>query len=205
MTQYGFYYNVDSCIGCKTCAAACKDKNNLDVGLKYRKVIDYEGGKWAVKDEVPVPENIFCYSVSIACNHCQEPACTKVCPTSAMTKREDGIVYVNENKCIGCGYCVWACPYGAPRLNVQKKVMGKCDFCRDLIDKGENPACVDACPMRCMEYGEIAELRAKYGDNASVEPLPSPDTTKPSVVIKPSRLNPDNLPGKVINPEEELL
>jgi anaerobic dimethyl sulfoxide reductase subunit B (iron-sulfur subunit) len=203
--QYAFYYNVDACIGCKVCMIACKDKNNLAVGLKYRKVVEYAGGSWSEKDGVVAPQNVFTYSVSISCMHCQNPVCKKVCPTGAMTKREDGIVYVDEAKCIGCGYCAWACPYGAPRLNVQRKVMGKCDFCRDLIDQGENPVCIDACPMRCIEYGELEELKAKYGDKAQTEPLPLPDMTSPSVVFKPSRLNPDNKPGMVVNAEEELL
>ncbi len=203
--QYGFYINVDECIGCKSCMMACKDKNNLAVGLKYRKVIEYAGGDWSEKDGVAVPDGVFRYTVSISCNHCEVPACTKVCPTGAMTKREDGIVYVNESKCVGCSYCSWSCPYGAPRLNIQRKVMGKCDFCRDLLENGENPACIDTCPMRCMDYGEISELRAKYGSNAHIEPLPLPDMTKPSLVIKPSRWNPDNKPGSVVNAEEELL
>jgi anaerobic dimethyl sulfoxide reductase subunit B (iron-sulfur subunit) len=203
--QYGFYINVDDCTGCKTCMMACKDKNDLEVGLKYRKVIEYAGGSWREENGVAVADNVFAYTITAACMHCQDPACKKACPTGAMSKREDGIVYVNESKCIGCSYCAWACPYGAPRLNVKRKVMGKCDLCRDFIDNGENPACVDACPMRCLEYGEVGELRAKYGNTAYVEPLPLPDMTNPSIVIKPSRLNSGNKPGKVMNAEEELL
>jgi len=183
---------------------ACKDKNNLVVGLKYRKVIEYAGGHWLEEEGFPVPNNVYTYTISISCMHCQNPACIKACPTGAMTKREDGIVYVDESKCVACSYCAWACPYGAPRLNNQRKVIGKCDFCRDFVDNNQNPACVDACTMRCLEYGEVEELRSKYGDNAQIAPLPSPSSTNPSVVIKPSRLNPDNKPGSVVNAEEEL-
>jgi anaerobic dimethyl sulfoxide reductase subunit B (iron-sulfur subunit) len=203
--QYGFYIDVDRCTACKTCLAACKDKNDTLVGLKYRRVYDCEGGSWAESEGVQVPKGIFVYSVSIACNHCAAPACLAVCPTSAITKREDGIVWIDKEKCIGCGSCKAACPYDAPRLNVEKKVMGKCDFCLNRIDRGENPACVDACLMRCLDYGELEELQSKYGTVADVEPLASSSQTAPSLVVGLSRLNPNNGPVRVTNPEEELL
>jgi anaerobic dimethyl sulfoxide reductase subunit B (iron-sulfur subunit) len=184
---------------------ACKDKNNTFVGLKYRSVIEYERGGWEEKEGCLIPSEVSVYSLSFSCMHCQDPACVKACPTTAMTKRKDGIVYVDESKCVACSYCLWNCPYGAPRLNTSRKAMGKCDFCRDLIDQGENPACVDACLMRCLEYGELDELRTKYGNNAQIAPLPSPSITKPSVVINPSRWNLENKPGRIINAKEELL
>lgn len=204
VTQYGFYINTDLCTSCKCCVAACKDKNDSPVGTKYRRVVDYAGGDWAVDSSGVCSANgVFVYSLSYSCMHCADPACVRVCPAAAMTKRDDGIVYVNQNRCLGCGCCALACPYNAPRMNPVRNVMGKCDFCMDFIDRGENPACVDACQMRCLEFGDISTLRGKYGTNAEAAPLSSPDYTNPSVVIKSNRLATGG--GSVINPKEELL
>lgn len=104
-----------------------------------------------------------------------------------MQKRDDGIVFVDQERCIGCGTCAMSCPYHAPRMDTDKHVMGKCDFCRDLIDKGETPMCVASCQMRAIDFGEISELRDKYGDNADIAPLPSSSLTSPSIVINASR------------------
>jgi anaerobic dimethyl sulfoxide reductase subunit B (iron-sulfur subunit) len=86
-----------------------------------------------------------------------------------------------------------------------KGIVGKCDFCRDLLAKGENPACVDACLMRCLEYGEIEELRSKYGDNAQIDPLAGPEMTGPNYVVVPHRLKSSIGAGAIINPVEELI
>jgi anaerobic dimethyl sulfoxide reductase subunit B (iron-sulfur subunit) len=185
---------------------ACKDKNDTLIGMKYRSVVDYGGGSWVDKGGVAVPQGVYVYAVSYSCMHCSAPACLSSCPTGAIIKREqDGIVYIDAQQCIGCGTCVKACPYGAPRLNSEKGIAGKCDFCKGLLAEGGNPACVDACLMRCLEYGEIDELRGRYGDNAFVEPLAKPDMTGPNYIVAPSRLRPANGAGMVINTEEELL
>jgi anaerobic dimethyl sulfoxide reductase subunit B (iron-sulfur subunit) len=188
--QYGFYYNGSACIGCKACMSACKDKNNLPVGINWRRVHQYGGGGWipsANDPELMIPNNMFVYSMSIACNHCEHPLCLQVCPAQAIQKREDGIVLIDQNQCIGCRYCEWACPYGAPQFNEEEGHMTKCNFCEDLIAQGQNPACVDACVMRAIEFGELDELRAKYGDVNAVEPLPSAEYTNPSIVITPHK------------------
>jgi len=145
------------------------------------------------------------YSLSVACMHCQEPICRQVCPAAAITKRDDGIVLIDADKCIGCRYCEWACPYGAPQFDDAEKVMTKCDFCADLLDAGGNPACVDACVMRCLDFGELEELRAKYGDVASVAPLADPETTRPAFVMTPhkdSQVKHAN--GRLVNFPEEV-
>lgn len=179
MPQKGFYYNTDNCTGCKTCQVACKDVNNLEAGVLFRQVHELEVGKY------PNPK---AFNISLACNHCADPRCVKNCPTQAMYKRpEDGIVMHDPDVCIGCRYCTWSCPYGAPKFIEEKGVVGKCTLCLDLVQAGEKPACEASCQMRCIETGDIEELRKKYGDNADMKLLPSSSITNPSIVIKPHR------------------
>lgn len=185
--QYGFHINSSQCGNCKACQIACKDKNDLPVGILWRRVWQYGGGTWVRQGNLMVPNGVFNYSMSISCMHCENPACVAACPAGAMTKRADGIVLVNQDQCVGCRYCEWACPYGAPHFSEAKGVMTKCTFCEDLLAQGQNPACVDACPMRAIEFGELSELRAKYGNLMDVEPLPASWMTNPSVVVTPHR------------------
>ena len=185
--QLGFYFDQSACMGCKTCQVACKDKNDLPVGMSWRKVYQYGDINWVPQANFQVPSNPFAYSLSTACNHCENPACVNVCPAGAITKRADGVVLINQDQCVGCRYCEWACPYGAPQFNEAKGVMSKCTFCEDLLAKGENPACVDACPMRALDFGDIGELRAKYGNVNAIEPLPVASITQPHLVITPHR------------------
>ncbi|MCX2593420.1 4Fe-4S dicluster domain-containing protein [Klebsiella pneumoniae] len=118
-TQYGFFIDSARCTGCKTCELACKDYKNLTPEVSFRRIYEYAGGDWQ-EDNGVWQQNVFAYYLSIACNHCEDPACTKVCPSGAMHKREDGFVVVNEEVCIGCRYCHMACPYGAPQYNADK-------------------------------------------------------------------------------------
>ncbi|WP_315969744.1 DMSO/selenate family reductase complex B subunit [Cellulomonas timonensis] len=165
--QLGFYFDQTLCTGCKACQVACKDKNDLPVGVTWRRVAEYSGGTWQQEGDTFTP-NVFTYYTSISCNHCDEPACVQVCPTTAMHKDEHGIVTIDDGKCVGCRYCEWACPYGAPQYDKNAGVMTKCDLCIDRVNAGEQPACVAACPSRALEFGEIEELRAKYGDTAAI-------------------------------------
>ena len=207
MSQWGFYHDADACVGCKACVVACKDKNNLAVGRKLRRVFDYAGGSWSVDDQgVCRQDGSFVYSVSAACMHCAKPACVANCPAGAMTKRDDGIVYVNVELCIACGTCVKSCPYGQPFVDEDLGHSVKCDFCRPLIDQGEHPACVDACVTRALQFGELSDIEAAHGSVHALPPLPDDTGTEPSLVLNPSRLNPSGtLSGEVINPEEEVL
>lgn len=173
--QVGFYINVSQCIGCKTCVISCKDKNHLEVGRNFRRVYDIESGAY------PNPKK---WHLSISCNHCDSPACVSHCPTQAMHKRpEDGVVLVDYTKCVGCRYCTWACPYGAPQYNPSIGMMTKCDTCYDLREKGQNPVCMDSCPMRAIEFGLISELRARYGTNANITGLPDSSVTHPNLIV----------------------
>lgn len=184
MSQVGFYINTQLCTGCNACVVACKDKNNLDVGVNFRRVYEHSEGNYGTSNHAVV-QNIQTFFTSISCNHCDEPRCTENCPTNAIYKREeDGVVVIDHDKCVGCKYCQWNCPYEAPQYNEKLGKMTKCDTCLDLRQAGEEPACVAACPMRALEFGTISELREKYGDLADIKGLPSSKITKPNLVIK---------------------
>lgn len=188
--QLAFHFDASACNGCKACSIACKSKNELPVGITWRRVYEYGGGGWVPEPGDRghlVPSNIFAYAVSVACNHCQNPRCVQVCPAAAVTKREDGIVLIDSDKCIGCRYCEWACPYGAPQFDEEAAVMTKCNMCEDVVSQGGKPYCVDACVMRALDFGELGELRKKYGIENAIEPLPEARYTNPALVITPHR------------------
>lgn len=113
---------------------------------------------------------------------------------------------IDQDKCIGCRYCQWACPYGAPQFREDLSVMTKCTFCEDLLAQGQNPACVDACVMRCLDFGDLEELRQKYGNLGAFEPLPTSDITRPALVITPHKHAQvsGNGTGKILNLPEEM-
>lgn len=206
--QMAFYFDNSACIGCKACQIACKDKKNNPLGVNFRRVVEYGGGSWAphpVHKGVVVPVNFFGYYISVACMHCEKPICVEVCPSGAMHKRaEDGLVVVDQSKCLGCRLCEQACPYAAPQFNEDLGVMSKCDMCEDLLAQGLNPACVDSCPQRALAVGDLEELRAKYGAVDAIEPLPKASYTLPSVVITPHPKAqwPGEGTGKIMNPSE---
>ena len=182
--RYGFYLDTGSCTGCKACQIACKDKNNLPVGVLWRRVVEVQGGEWLPRSAAWLT-NAFAYFISSACNHCDAPICVEVCPTKAMHQREDGIVLIDARRCMGCRYCEMACPYKASQFDPSQGVMTKCNFCYDWLDEGKPPACVSACQMRVLHFGDIEELRAEHGHLDDVYPLPDPNLTKPSLVLKP--------------------
>lgn len=201
--DYGFYFDQSACTGCKACQIACGDKHDLPIGVNWRRVVEYSGGSWQIEGNTVTP-NIFTYYTSISCNHCANPVCMQVCPTTAMSLREDGTVYVDESKCVGCRYCEWACPYSAPQFNAATGHMTKCDLCYDYRSTGQDPACVSACPSRALDFGPIEELRETYGDEAGLAPLPDPTITQPHLVITPHRDAQawDAGTGQIANPKE---
>ena len=202
--QYTFFYDSSRCSGCKACQIACKDKHNLEVGNLWRRVYEVNSGNW-IKQGNAWTHNIQAYNMSLSCNHCEDPICVKVCPTTAMHKRENGIVLVDENKCIGCRYCEWACPYGAPQYNIIKGIMSKCSFCEDYLEEGKPPACVAACSMRVLDFGDQKEIREKYGIENEFYPLPKSGITKPAITITPHKdaMNTDDA-SAIVNNWEEL-
>ena len=114
--QLGFFFDQNYCTGCKACQIACKDKNDLPIGVIWRRVAEWAGGSTVESDGV-FQTTAFAYYTSIACNHCEDPICIKVCPTTAIHKGADGIVSIDDGLCVGCRLCEWACPYGAPQFD----------------------------------------------------------------------------------------
>lgn len=202
--QLGFYIDSEKCTGCKTCQLACKDYKDLRTDVNFRRVYEYTGGSWQALGNTWT-SSVFSYYLSIACNHCEDPVCVLVCPSGAMHKRgEDGLVAVNEEICIGCKSCRMACPYDAPQYDARKGHMTKCNGCYERIAEGLKPVCVEACPLRALDFGPIGYLRVEYGELASVAPLPAVEFTAPSIAINPS---PNARPtgdrsGCLGNPEE---
>lgn len=183
--QLGFVHNNVDCIGCRACELACKDKNGLPPGPRFRMVQYIEGGTYP---------DVYAYKVNMSCNHCAEPACLPTCPTGAIFKRKkDGIVDIDSTLCIGCQRCQAACPFGAPQFIAEQNIVGKCNMCVDEIDAGRKPYCVMACMMRVLDIGPIAKLAdgtfetKARGPNdqvvRQVKDMADPELTKPSIVF----------------------
>ena len=192
MEQFGFYFNAKRCTGCKTCMLACKDYRNLDASVSFRQVYEFVGGSWSKDERGRWAQNGVAVYVSSACNHCASPACMEVCPTGAMGKNELGLVSVDEHRCIGCGYCALSCPYHAPKVDRTVGHSVKCDGCSQRAREGSAPVCVEACPLRALEFGPISDLRARHGRVADMPPLPDSSKTAPNLVLSlPVRLEED--------------
>lgn len=189
MTQYAFSFDGTRCTGCKTCEMACKDYKDLSKDVAYRKVFECSGGTCSIGADGTIVSDAYTYYVSMSCNHCESPACTKVCPTGAMHKDADtGLVLIDTGKCIGCGYCHMACPYNAPKVDREKGHSVKCDACIDRVKSGKRPICVEACPLRALDFGTVEDMKKKNGFvQANIAPLPEAKYTSPNFLIKPSK------------------
>lgn len=133
------------CIGCYSCQVACKLEHDLPAGPRTVKVIQlgpFERGDHLSMSYLPT-----------TCFHCERPACVAACPTGAMQKRQDGIVFSDPELCIGCQTCAVACPYGIPSLNTATGKIAKCDGCRSRVDKGLWPSCALKCPTGALTFG----------------------------------------------------
>jgi Fe-S-cluster-containing dehydrogenase component len=176
--QYAMVIDLKKCVGCKSCTVACKVENHTPPGVAYNVVLEEEKG---------IYPNVTRRFIPRPCMQCESSSCTKVCPTGATYHRSDGIVAIDYDKCIGCRYCVTACPYGARSFDYgehyheeptsyekmaspeyaeyrkrrkRKSPIGnvrKCTFCLHRIKKGLNPACVDTCMGRAYTFGNMKD------------------------------------------------
>lgn len=155
----GILTDVTKCIGCRECVIACKKTNNLDQELPRRWVL--EDGLSA-RNWTSVLERKGGF-VRKQCRHCIEPACASVCPVAALQKQKNGAVTYDSDRCMGCRYCMMACPFGIPRYDWESRIptVRKCILCFGRIEKGEQPGCTSACPMQATIFGEREELIAE--------------------------------------------
>jgi len=146
--RYGMVVELQKCFNCKGCVVACRAENQVPLPIS-RNWIEESG----VRGEYPFLGMTF---EPAACNHCQEPPCERVCPTGATYRTPGGIVMVNNRKCIGCKYCMQACPYDARTVNHRDKVIEKCTFCIQRLSRGlMTPACVETCMGGARHFGDL--------------------------------------------------
>lgn len=171
--RYGMVIDLKRCVGCMACTIACKVANGTRPGIFWARVEDQITGKYPSVNRSFLP---------LICMQCENPACVDVCPTGASYKREDGIVLIDYDKCMGCRYCVIACPYDARYFNgnttgyfgaeltpyeetkYQKHSVGvveKCTFCIDRIEKGKQPLCVETCITKARHFGDLDDPKSE--------------------------------------------
>jgi len=169
--QLGLVIDLDTCVGCHACVTACKGWNTENYGVALA-----DDDAYGARPVGSFLNRVHSYEVTPAagpaqlihfpksCLHCADAPCVTVCPTGASYKRtEDGIVLVNEDACIGCGLCAWACPYGARELDPAARVMKKCTLCVDRIynenlpEPDRIPACVRTCPAGARHFGDLSD------------------------------------------------
>ncbi len=166
-TKYGMVIDLSRCIGCHTCEVVCKMENSVLLGVWQIWVKEIEKGRYP---------NVRKEFLPLLCNNCDNPICVTVCPTKASFKRKDGIVMIDPHKCIGCRYCMAACPYAARHLDPIMNIAKKCMFCSHRVDAGLRPACVEACPTGALVFGDLDAP----GDDVAIL-----RSTKPVQRIKP--------------------
>jgi Fe-S-cluster-containing dehydrogenase component/DMSO reductase anchor subunit len=185
--QYAFDVDLDLCTGCKACVTGCHNLNGLDPGEIWRTVGLLHGGT----SHTPAQQ-----TVTTACHHCLEPACLEGCPVKAYEKDPiTGIVKHLDDQCIGCQYCIFMCPYDAPKFSKARGIVRKCDMCSDRLAHQEAPACVQSCPNQAIRITVVdrAEAVETAESNAFLPGAPAPSDTLPTTVYRTSRALPRNM------------
>lgn len=203
MAHYGFAIDTKRCIGCNACSMKCKKTNNLPRNVWWNRALTVGGEN----PDTPAGEypNLSMSYRTVACQHCENPACVKVCPVGATFKDADtGVVRQDYDKCIGCRMCIAACPYTGVRVfnweepgyafdfavgdedvpRHQKHVVEKCTMCWHRLAKGEEPACVEVCTTRARYWGDLDDPNSEVSKIISVreyQQLLPEEGTKPSV------------------------
>jgi len=152
--HYAMVIDTSRCMGCQTCVVSCKLNNQVPGSAHWCHVISLDGDKiYQATGKFPNAQMVF---RPILCMHCENPPCVRGCPSTAMHRDEtNGIVSVDQTVCIGCGYCVFNCPYNAPMLDDEHHYMSKCFFCESRVEEGKDPFCVLTCPGRARFFGDL--------------------------------------------------
>ena len=172
MTRLAIAINLDRCVGCHTCALSCKMQNNVPEGMLWNRVLTEDCD--VMDGALGTYPNVTRTFLPVACQHCQNAACQRVCPTGATYKDDKGRVEIDYDKCIGCRMCMAACPYNARTFNWNdpvratgagygdarvpertRGVMEKCTLCKERTDEGDEPMCVRCCPADARIFGDL--------------------------------------------------
>ena len=177
-TRWAFLVDTTKCVGCGLCVKACKNENEIPYDAPVtrtwveRYVVTHDGTTHIdspmggrdgfiddkIRDEEIDPEDIAkAFFVPKLCNQCENPACVQVCPVGATYQTDDGIVLIDREWCIGCGYCIMACPYGVRFFHPEEKVADKCNFCYHRISNGLDPACVENCSFGARRIANLKD------------------------------------------------
>ncbi|HHW06766.1 MAG TPA: 4Fe-4S dicluster domain-containing protein [Clostridia bacterium] len=172
MPRYAMVIDTRRCTGCHSCTVACKIHNELPVDVIYNPVV--------TKGPEGVFPKVHMEHLPLLCMHCANAPCVNACPTGASRQREDGIVYVEEAKCVGCKACLMACPYGARVFVPGKGVVQKCNFCLEQLALGKEPFCVRTCHQKARIFGDLSDESSRVFElihKEGAEPLmPELDT-----------------------------
>lgn len=149
-------YDATKCIGCRQCVHACKDWNDHARTTVY----EFSSTNW-IKMEPPVLEGLSPLWARNSCMHCEYPTCAAICPVEAITKCEEGPLVIDKEVCIGCEYCIYACPWGVIAKDNPNNKASKCTMCSERVSKDQSPFCVQTCPVGALEFGLREEISAK--------------------------------------------
>ena len=175
MSRQAMIIDLDRCVGCGACALACAQEWELTPGVRRNWVVPL----------LPVEGSgppVYTHYVG-SCNHCARAPCIGACPTGASFRDNRGRVRVDSAACIGCGYCVTACPYDARMLNPERGKVEKCDFCAEVVDAGGVPACVRTCPAAARLFGDLDDAGSAVSRHFRAQPVRRLETRK--VAVRP--------------------
>ena len=177
MSCAGFVVDLHRCTGCSACVLACRIENGRTSEAAWRRVLPLNLRRTAGGPT---------YFLSVACHHCDNPACLNGCPAGAYEKRPDGVVIHREERCLGCRYCEMACPFGTPQFDATRGVVSKCHLCSHRLDEGLAPACVRACPTEALQFAANTEVAAA-GARTGVPGFADPADCRPNLRFTPPR------------------
>jgi len=185
--KYGLVIDLERCTGCDTCIIACKLENDQENGSGIR--VETIGGPHRNTPRGKHPQ-LTMHFLPVPCMHCDKPPCLDACPLSAISKREDGIVLVDEEKCDGCQACLEACPYEVLDYNDKRNTVWKCTLCAHRVDKGLEPFCAVCCEANAIYFGDLADPQSavsKIIARRKAYSLKPEEGTNPSVYYCPPR------------------